>query len=161
MGLFERVETRRELSGQLIWFGLWFAVTAVALLLTPDANGHGTHKQLGLPACPSVLMFDRPCPGCGMTTSWAALVQGNFELAIRAHAMGPFLYGVFALSGIACGIGWWTKTRITTETKLFNRGMAVVMASFVIFGAARMVIVSDFGTESEKLFSRIGRGIRP
>lgn len=33
----------------------------------------------------------RPCPSCGLTRSWAALLHGDFEAAFHFHALGPLL----------------------------------------------------------------------
>src|SRR5207302_1856701 len=71
---------------RLRWFqraGLFMAAAALvtllatARMLSPDDRGHGTHEQLGLPPCTFYLTFGRPCPACGMTTSWAWLLRGN------------------------------------------------------------------------------------
>jgi len=62
-----------------------------AALLTPDARGHGTHEQLGLPPCTFYVIFHRPCPACGMTTSWAWLVRGEIGHALAANAGGTLL----------------------------------------------------------------------
>ncbi len=42
-------------------------VLGVARWLEPDAKGYGTHQQLGLPPCSSILLFGSKCPACGMT----------------------------------------------------------------------------------------------
>src|SRR5687768_9011989 len=86
--LFEPVEPRR-VRGGFVFFGSWLVVTGIALALTPNPAGHGTHKQLGLSACPSAVLFDRPCPGCGLTTSWTAFVHGDFAASVSAHLFGP------------------------------------------------------------------------
>src|SRR5437762_98516 len=104
MSLSEPARDGRDLAGSLMLSFVWVFVTVVGLLLRPDPQGHGTHQRLGMPPCPSVLLFDRPCPGCGLTTSWTALLHGDFGLAFRAHALGPVLYGVFTL--FALGTFW-------------------------------------------------------
>jgi hypothetical protein len=59
--------------------------------LTPDERGHGTHERLGLPPCTFYLIFHRPCPACGMTTSWAWLLRGEVGRALAANAGGTLL----------------------------------------------------------------------
>ena len=73
---------------------------AAAAMLTPDPRGHGTHQQLGLPPCTFLVLFGRPCPSCGMTTSWAWLVRGQLGEAVRANAGGTLL-GMLAAIGAA------------------------------------------------------------
>src|SRR5437879_1484985 len=56
------------------------AIFAVALWIQPyHEEGHAvllaTHRQLGLPECAFKVMTGKPCPSCGMTTSFALLVR--------------------------------------------------------------------------------------
>jgi hypothetical protein len=78
---------------------LWLAAMGLGLLgllslaaiLTPSPQGHGTHRQLGLPPCTFLALFGRPCPTCGMTTSWAFLVRGQWIFAFRTKVGGSLL----------------------------------------------------------------------
>jgi len=72
---------------------------AVAGVLKPDATGHGTHQQLGLPPCTIYHLFGTPCPTCGMTTSWAHLVRGQVVGAVRANLAGTLL-GALAILAV-------------------------------------------------------------
>lgn len=81
----------------LLLLGLLFATR----WLTPDTRGLGTHEQLGLPPCGFYVWWGIPCPSCGMTTSWAWLVQFEFAEAFRQHSGGALL-GLFSL-----GLGLW------------------------------------------------------
>lgn len=74
----------------VLGFGL-LAPLAVACRLEPDPQGYGTHQQLGLPPCSAVVLFGRPCPTCGMTTAWSAVVRGRWIDAVRANAGGTVL----------------------------------------------------------------------
>ena len=75
------------------------ALLATARTLTPDARGHGTHQQLGLPPCTFYVIFQRPCPACGMTTAWAWLLRGKLGHALAANAGGTLLAGL-SLAGV-------------------------------------------------------------
>ena len=70
---------------------------AAAVLLTPSANGVGTHKQLGLPDCTFLWLSGFPCPFCGMTTSWTHAAHGELFAAVRTQPMGFVLFLVDAL----------------------------------------------------------------
>ena len=87
------------------------ALLGVAAWLEPDARGRGTHRQLGLPPCTFVMLFDQPCPSCGMTTSWAHMVRGQFVRALRANVGGTLLaalaIAVAPWSLISAGRGRW------------------------------------------------------
>lgn len=70
---------------------LCLAVLIVAARISPDAAGHGTHTQLGLPPCGFAMAFNRPCPTCGMTTSFSHAVRGEFGRAFAAQPFGAML----------------------------------------------------------------------
>jgi len=75
------------------------ALLGLARALEPNPQGRGTHQQLGLPPCTFVVLFGRPCPTCGMTTSWAYLVRGHVVAALRSNTSGALL-GMLALVGV-------------------------------------------------------------
>ena len=75
------------------------AVLGASMWLTPDPYGVGTHEQLGLSPCGMLIDHGWPCPGCGLTTSFAAVAHGRFVEAFRAQFAGPFLFmGVLLLT---------------------------------------------------------------
>ena len=150
MPLSEPASSRREIAASLTLSTVWVFVTVVGLLLPPDAHGHGTHQRLGLPPCPSVLLFDRPCPGCGLTTSWTALLHGDLPLAFHAHALGPFLY--LAYSAFALGTFLLAyRRRRWREARWTNTAMAALLAMFVGYGVVRMATTPHYATVRERL----------
>ena len=68
-----------------------FTLLTIAAWLKPNASGMGTHTQLGLPGCSLYTMVGIRCPGCGMTTSWAYTMKGDFENAIGSNVGGVLL----------------------------------------------------------------------
>lgn len=78
-----------------VLLGIWSVVLmggfGVARWVNPDPRGFGTHTQLGLPDCAIQLVYSQPCPGCGMTTSFAQFVRGDFREAARANPAGLLL----------------------------------------------------------------------
>ena len=145
MILFRQEPDRRYLRGQLIWFLIWLFVTACAIYLHARPDGHGTHTELGLPPCPSVMFFGRPCPGCGLTTSFTATVHGDLPFAFRAHPFGPLLYLILAVTGWMGLIGWIKKVRIETNTPAFARASCVFVCVFMAFGIARFILSPHYG----------------
>lgn len=69
----------------------------LATRLEPDPRGFGTHQRLGLPPCTIRVLFEIPCPNCGMTTSFSNFVRGNFVQAARANAAGLLLATICVL----------------------------------------------------------------
>lgn len=75
----------------LVSTGGVLALLVVAASLRPSATGLGTHQQLGLPACTSVVLWNVRCPSCGMTTSWALTLRGRIFDALSANVGGTLL----------------------------------------------------------------------
>ena len=67
------------------------AVLGVARGLEPDPKGFGTHTQLGLWPCGFRAATGRPCPTCGMTTSFAWSARADLGRAWRANPAGSLL----------------------------------------------------------------------
>jgi hypothetical protein len=70
-------------------------IFTVAVVLDPYRGGKvwtgGTHQQLGLPPCRFLELTGKPCPSCGMSTSFALLVRGDVLNSLRANAVGTLL----------------------------------------------------------------------
>lgn len=72
----------------------------VAASLTPAADGHGTHEQLGLAPCTAMRLHHVPCPTCGMTTAFAWFVRGDLAAALRAQVLGTVLAAAALLAAL-------------------------------------------------------------
>ncbi len=145
MAWFNEGAPRRRLWGHALWSLSWLMVTLFGVVLRPDGRGHGTHQQLGLPPCPSVLLFHRPCPGCGLTTSISAVLHGDVALSWSAHPFGIPLYSLWTLTAFACGFGWWTGKRFNTEGKAFSIALGTFFGLFFLFGVLRSVMTPSYG----------------
>ncbi len=64
---------------------------ALRAFTTPDARGHGTHEQLGLPPCMMLEFTGIPCPGCGVTTAMSSFVHGDFAGAVKTQPFGALI----------------------------------------------------------------------
>lgn len=67
------------------------SVLTIAAMLTPSARGHGTHEQLGMMPCTWAAVLDRPCPTCGMTTSFSHAANGSLMASFATQPFGAFL----------------------------------------------------------------------
>jgi hypothetical protein len=79
------------------------AVFVAAVRIDPyDEDGRpltmSTHTQLGMPPCNFVVMTGKPCPACGMTTSFALLVRGDVLASLRANWVGTLIAVLWALT---------------------------------------------------------------
>lgn len=67
------------------------SVLSLAAYLRPASAGYGTHEQLGMLPCTWAAVLDRPCPTCGMTTSFAHAANGSILASFAAQPFGAFL----------------------------------------------------------------------
>jgi hypothetical protein len=87
----------RYVRATLVLMGLGLvAVFGVAIWLDPYdeygvARSMETHRQLGLPECTFKTLTQKPCPSCGMTTSFALFIRGDIWPSLKANCVGTFL----------------------------------------------------------------------
>ncbi len=79
-----------------------------AARLTPNSDGFGTHRQLGLEPCSFIQWFGIRCPACGMTTSWSHFTHGEIGSALESNVAGVMLAVVAAVGGL-----WSLITAVT------------------------------------------------
>ncbi len=85
----ELTRKERSLTG-LLGAGI-FVVFGIAVWLTPDPRGFGTHQQLGMPPCTFRTVMGVNCPHCGLTTSFSWFVRGQFQQSMHANPAGLML----------------------------------------------------------------------
>jgi Protein of unknown function (DUF2752) len=119
-------------------------VFAVAAWVNPyDDEGKPyrweTHRQLGLPECTFKTLTGKPCPSCGMTTSFALLLRGDVVNSARANAVGTLL-AVFLLLMIPWGLTSIVRGRLVFITSL-ERAITWAVAFFLTLLLLRWAIV--------------------
>lgn len=77
-------------------------VLVIALSLSPDPAGMGTHRQLGLGQCAILSMTGYPCPMCGMTTTFTHLAHLHL---LQGTINQPFGLVLFSLTVFAALLG--------------------------------------------------------
>jgi hypothetical protein len=157
MALFSPAPSRRRIAGQLVWFLVWAVGLAIALWLEPSPTGHGTHTQLGLPPCPSLLVSQRPCPGCGLTTSFSATAQLDLAHAWRSHPFGPLLFGLWTLSAWLALYGFVRRRRLLSDHRVVQVSLVALIASYLLFGALRMALGQPLPLAGDQLAKSAGR----
>lgn len=129
---------------RLFWLvagaGSWL-VLGLSAWLRPDPRGFGSHQQLGLPPCTFEAMTHVPCPGCGLTTSFANMAHGHVLRAFGAHLMGPLLF--LLTLGVAIAAPWATKRAYPVTRVLAHPSatavLSVTLAAGLITFALRLV----------------------
>ena len=96
----------------------------IAARLEPSRSGLGTHHQLGLPPCTIRVVFGIRCPSCGMTTSWAYLMNGDLVSAARAN-LGGLLLGVMTIGSFAVTLPMAVRGRMPRDRVIKNATIAL------------------------------------
>ncbi|NBT61963.1 MAG: DUF2752 domain-containing protein [Planctomycetota bacterium] len=99
----------------------------------------GTHEQLGFPPCNFMILTGKPCPSCGMTTSFALMVRGDLGNALNANPVGSAL-AFFLMLVLPWGIAslWFGKTLFIRSIELTA---LIVLALFVGIALLRWGII--------------------
>lgn len=108
------------------------AMLVIAWRLSPSPSGLGTHQQLGLPPCTTIVLYGIRCPSCGMTTSWSLLLHGQFVESGRTN-LGGMLLCIIALAYLpaSCYFTWYGRA---TRGEWFSISLAVAL--FAALGIA-------------------------
>jgi hypothetical protein len=102
-------------------------VLGTARWLKPDPRGYGTHQQLHLPPCAFQALTGLPCVTCGMTTSFAFGVRGEWRQAFATQPFGLLLF--FVTIGLAMDSAVALATdRSVRNARLPWRWIIVVLA---------------------------------
>lgn len=107
------VPVRLRAGGRLIAVlvaGVCLALLILAAVATPSPSGLGTHQTLGLQGCQFLRSTGLPCPSCGMTTSFAWFVRGNWIASFYVQPMGFVLALMAAMT-------FWTATYVAISGK--------------------------------------------
>lgn len=135
------IDPRRDRRLAAGFAALGGAALLVAAFLDPyDAAGrprtHGTHRQLGLPACTLKSLTGIGCPACGMTTAFALLMHGDPVAAWETNWAGCAiaaltLAGSVWFASVAAGMPPGRFTTDETVKALAFTGMALGLARWL------------------------------
>lgn len=65
--------------------------------------------------CPLRYLTGIPCPACGMTRSFIAIVRGDWSKALTEHLFGPMLFAGFLIATIHIAIELFTGYKLTAS----------------------------------------------
>jgi Protein of unknown function (DUF2752) len=127
----------------LITLGV-IAVLVIATQLNPyDETGQplrmATHEQLGMMPCRFVELYQKPCPSCGLTTSFSLFMHGDLSGSIRANFVGTLMC-VFLLLLIPWNLVTLWRGRYLWIRSLESASL-VVTAVFMVFLLGRWGIL--------------------
>ena len=84
-------------------------VLAVSFVFPPSG--------LGISVCAFKNAFGIPCPGCGLSRSFAALSHGQVWMAFSVHPLGPIIYAAFAFYMVKWIIEVVLRRRLLARTE--------------------------------------------
>lgn len=111
------------------------AVLGIAAWMNPDAAGHGTHTQLGLPDCTWAQTFNKPCATCGMTTSFAHAGNGDLLGSARTQPFG-FLLALLTAASV------WGAGHIAATGSMIGATAAGMLNLRVLWGSIGLLMAA-------------------
>ena len=138
-------------TGRIVRVGLLVVATGLACVFTaafwinpyaPDGTPRtmATHTQLGMPACNFVVMTSKPCPACGMTTSFALLVRGDVVASLRANWAGTIIAVLWALTLV-----WALASGIAGRLLLIPRGRGEILLTMTVGVVLALMLIRWVG----------------
>ena len=95
------------------------SVLGTAVWLSADANGMGTHRQLGLAPCGFLVGTGLPCATCGMTTAFTHAAHGNLLQSFITQPAGMLLCLLLAIMTILSSYTLIVGISLTPVLQLF------------------------------------------
>lgn len=119
------------------WLAGALAILGVAIWLSPDDKGYGTHRQMGLGKCGMLVNTGLPCPTCGMTTAFSHTVRAQLVSAFWAQPGGLLLALALVASVPIAARVLWTGRRPPIQPERYS-------ATFMLF-VMLVVLVGGWG----------------
>lgn len=92
--------------------------------------------------CPFAEVTGKPCPGCGMTRAFLALLHGDWQTVIRWHPFAPFFALVGLVASVASVLPGGLAARVACWVEIFEKKTrlpAIILTLFACFGLLRML----------------------
>jgi hypothetical protein len=111
------------------------AALVIGILLTPSPDGMGTHTQLGIQPCGMWVIMHKPCPTCGVTTSFALASHGRF---VESAVNQPFGLVVFVVMVAGLLVNAWAAIAGRTWFPLatVRRVSIIIIAGFIVLAVS-------------------------
>lgn len=118
----------------------------VARILKPSPAGVGTHEQLGLPPCFFLQFTGIPCPGCGLTTSFAHSARLHFYEAFTTQPFGGILFVLTVVSIPLLLVLLWRRIPWSTViyAKGVDYGMYLLIAACLLSWLYKIAIIKSW-----------------
>jgi hypothetical protein len=120
-----------------MWFAGCVTLIALASWMTPNPDGLGTHRQLGMPPCTFVTIVGLPCATCGMTTAYSHAARGQLVRSFLAQPMGALLAVGTAAMAIVSGYALLKGLSLRPIHRLLFRPRLIAL--YAVIGLAAWV----------------------
>jgi hypothetical protein len=113
------------------------AITTLLLsfFLPPDG--------VGVPLCWFKWVYGHPCPGCGLTRSFACISHLQFGKAWDYHPFGPLLYALFFINALLLLLPQQQRAALRSRMSERDRWLRpiylAVVGMFLTFGVVRLL----------------------
>lgn len=137
MLIFRRAATAGSLARvEIPILGIILLVTAISVLVAPDATLRATGVNLPTLWCPFYAVLDFPCLFCGLTRSFMSMGALDIRQAFIFHPLGPLFY--VAMLGLGVASAWSIvarrQVRISLPPGLRNNlirlGAGIILAAW-------------------------------
>ena len=95
--------------------------------------------------CPSRVLLDFPCAGCGLSRSVAALLRGEPGLAVRLHAFGPLAAALVVIVAAAMFLPDGPRLRLADAISTFEKRTRAPLVLLILLLAYWLVRLGVFG----------------
>ena len=117
----------------IIVAGIIISIMIYSGIFSPQKNNHPV-------TCNYRQLFGKPCPTCGISRSFSAMVRGNFKQAKELNPNGPGIFFFFAIQGIlrllflSLSVSFPTREKMLIITDIFlSLGLFIYFFQNLIF----------------------------
>lgn len=113
--------------------------------LSPSSEGHGTHRQLGLPPCGFLTVTGYPCPSCGLTTSFTHAARGEVLDSLKTQPFGTILFIAMILAGMLSVAGISRKIAVSyfLDSPLFEKLQVLLLLAFLLSWIYKIIVMQS------------------
>jgi hypothetical protein len=124
---------------RLLKISCWLAVTACGALLLLELMRHGADTaSQAVSTCLFRRVVGIPCPGCGMSRAFLALLRGDWSSVRRLHPLAPLLALEWAALWVAVGVWAAGRLALPRPERFAERLILSNAALLVLFWGGRI-----------------------
>ena len=132
----------RNNKGKFGWLITYVTIITLSFFISP-------YLDTGIELCSMKCLTGLPCPGCGLTHSFASVSSGHFTEAFKFHFFGPFIYVtvlifIFILSSELFFDKKFPRLRKIFFSKRFTYIFGIILFLFFSFRIYNLVLTGEF-----------------